>query len=52
MTSSNAEVVKKKYILLNNLRSKQSVNEIWPVYIILQMKKFYQKILQKQRPEN
>ena len=29
----------------------QSVNEIWPVYVILQEKKF-QKILQKLRPEN
>ena len=30
----------------------QSVNEIWPVYVILQNKKFHQKILQKLWPEN
>ena len=30
----------------------QSVNEIWSVYVILQKKKFYQKILQKLQPEN
>ena len=30
----------------------QSVNEIWPVYVISQNKKFYQKIPQKLRPEN
>ena len=30
----------------------QSVNEIWPVYVILQKKKFHQKTLQKLRPEN
>ena len=29
----------KKYILMNNLGSKQSVNEIWPDYAILQKKK-------------
>ena len=29
--------------LLNNLGSKHTANEIWPVYVILQMKKFYQK---------
>ena len=36
-------------VLLNilNLGSKQSLNEIWVVYIILQKKKIYQKILQK-----
>ena len=28
------------------------VNEIWPVCVILQKKKFYQKFLQKLRPEN
>ena len=43
---------KRKNISLNNLGSKQSVNEIWPVYIILQKKKNYPKILQKPRPEN
>ena len=37
----------KKHILLNNLGSKQSVNEIWPVYAILKKEKFYRKILQK-----
>ena len=26
--------------------------EIWPVDVILQMKKFYQNILQKLQPEN
>ena len=30
----------------------QSINEIWPAYVILQKKKFYQKILQKLGPEN
>ena len=30
----------------------QSVNEIWPVYVILQKKKFHQKFLQKLWPEN
>ena len=32
----------------------QSVNEIWPVYVILQKKKkkIHQKVLQKLRPEN
>ena len=29
----------------------QCVNEIWPVYVILQKKNFHQKILQKLRPE-
>ena len=28
------------------------VNEIWPVYVMLQKKKICQKILQKLRPEN
>ena len=36
-----------KHILLNNLGSKQSGNEIWPVYVTLQNKFFYQKILWK-----
>ena len=31
------------------MRSKQSVNEIWPVYVILQKKNLYQKILQQLR---
>ena len=30
----------------------QPVNEIWPVYVILQKKKIHQKILQKLWPEN
>ena len=30
----------------------QSVNEIWPVYVILQKKKVHQKILRKLRPGN
>ena len=30
----------------------QSVNEIWPVYVILQKNKFHQKFLQNLRPEN
>ena len=33
MTSSNAQAWNKKKILLNNLESKQSGNEIWPVYV-------------------
>ena len=41
-----------KYILLKNLGSKQPFNEIWPVYVLLQKKKIYWKILQKLRPEN
>ena len=32
--------------------SSQSINEIWPVYVILQKKKIYQKNLQKLKPEN
>ena len=44
--------LKKKYILPNNLGRKQSFNEILPVFIILQKKKKYQKILQKLQPEN
>ena len=39
MTSSNAEAKNKEYILLNKLGSKLlSVNEIWPTYVISQMK--------------
>ena len=30
----------------------QSVNEIWPVYVILQKKNFHRKFLQKLWPEN
>ena len=33
--------------LFNNLGSKQSGNEIWLVYVILQKKNFYQKIIRK-----
>ena len=51
MTSSNALAQNNKFILLNNLESKQSVNEILPAYVILQKKKMYQKIPQKRRPE-
>ena len=29
----------------------QCVNVIWSVYVILQKKNFYQKVLQKLRPE-
>ena len=52
MASLNAWAEKKKYILLNNLGNKHTVNEIWPVYVILIKKKNYQKILQKLQPEN
>ena len=41
-----------KQIKLNNLGSKQSGNEIWPIYKILQKKIFYQKILWKMWPKN
>ena len=34
-----------EHILLNNLGSKQSSNEIWSVYGALQNKDFYQKML-------
>ena len=51
MTSSNALAQNNKFILLNNLERKQSVNEILPAYVILQKKKMYQKIPQKRRPE-
>ena len=44
MTSLTALVQKKKYILLNNLGSKQSLNEFWPVHLLLQNKIFHQKI--------
>ena len=30
----------------------QSVNEIWPVYVILQKEKFYEKNPQRLPPEN
>ena len=30
----------------------QSVNEIWPVYVTLQKKTFYQSFRQKLQPEN
>ena len=36
-----------KHILLNNLGSKQSGDEIWPVYVLFQKKNFYQKIILK-----
>ena len=47
MTSSYAKAWNTKHILLNNLGSKQSGNEIWPVYVILQKKIFYQKFFEK-----
>ena len=47
MASSNAQTGNAKHILLNKLGSKQSGNEIWPVYVILQNKIFYQKIIWK-----
>ena len=34
-----------KHILLNNLGNKHSGNEIWTVYVVLQNKFFYQKII-------
>ena len=34
-----------KHIVLNKLGSKQPGNEIWSVYVILQNKNFFQKIL-------
>ena len=45
MTSSNAQAWNTKHILLNNLGSEQSGNEIWSFYVILQNKIFYEKIL-------
>ena len=33
MTSSNAYAWNTKHILLNNLGSKQSGDEIWPIYV-------------------
>ena len=37
---------------MDNLGSKQSIHEIWPVHVILQKKNVHQKIMQKLRPEN
>ena len=34
-------------MLLNNFVSKESVKEIWPVYVILQEKKINEKIYKK-----
>ena len=34
-----------KHILLNNLGSKHSGNEDWPVFVVLQNNLFYQKII-------
>ena len=42
MTPSNALTLNTKHILLNNLGSKQSVNEIWPVNKFF-IKTFYEK---------
>ena len=36
----------------NNLGSKQSGNEMWLVYLVLQKKVFYQSILLKMLPGN
>ena len=41
MKPSNAQAYNKKYIFLNSLGRKESVNEIWPVYVISQKKKIY-----------
>ena len=38
MMSSNTQAWNTKHILLNNLGSKQSGNETYPVYVILQKK--------------
>ena len=38
--------------LVNNLGSKQSGNEMWLVYLVLQKKVFYQLILLKMLPGN
>ena len=35
----------RNYILLNNLGSKQSGNDIWPVCVTLQKVTFYQELL-------
>ena len=51
VTSSNASA-KNKCILLNNVGSKHSLLMKWPGYVILEEKKFDQKILQKLHPEN
>ena len=46
----------KCYDVIKRLSIKQeihfTVNEIWPVCVILQKKKFYQIFLQKLQPEN
>ena len=42
----------KEYILMDNLGSKQSVNETWAVYVILKKKKNHLKMLQKVGAEN
>ena len=43
MMSSNAEAWDKKYLLRNNLGTKQSGDDIWPVYVLLQKKLFSSK---------
>ena len=43
---------KKETFYCRTWEKTQPVNEIWPVYIILQKKKCYQNILQKLQPEN
>ena len=51
MTSSNAKAEKKKYILLNNSGSKNSLLMKLGEFMSLKEKK-YQNFLQKLRPEN
>ena len=41
MTSSNAQPQNTEPVLLNYLGSKQSGNEVWSVYVMLQKKNFY-----------
>ena len=52
MTSSNAWAKHKKHILLKKFGSKKKVNQFWPVYVILQNTKLYQKSPQNLQPEN
>ena len=44
-SNAHAQARNTKHILLNNLGSKQSDNEIWPVYAILENKFFFVKKL-------
>ena len=52
MTSSNAEALNKKYILLTNLGNKHSQLMKFGQLVLFQKKKFHQKIPQKLQPEN